>query len=164
MIKPTGNQRIWQVKKLVRNQNKLLWHDRTDFRYKMLPGNRPGCNLTRECCRQARGCDLGSAPIPSHCRWSMLLSLLTARLPWQQAWGMSFTSTDHAAIHHNVVSSWLHRNTKLVFCSTAVAAMQLPRERNRITQSEAAGGDRKAEDAFKAEELHAPCLQCSFTR
>lgn len=68
------------------------------------------------------------------------------------------------AIHLSVFSFWLRWKANLVFCSTATAAMQLPGEGNRITQSECAGGGREAEDELGSDELHTPCLQCSFTR
>lgn len=72
---------------------------------------------------------------------------------------MCFTSMDHTAIHLNVLSSQLQDKANLVFCSTAIAAMQLPGEGNRITQSECAGGGRKAED--KLAQMNSTLLVCS---
>lgn len=77
---------------------------------------------------------------------------------------MHFPSMDHTAIYLNVLSSQHQYKANLVFCSTAVAAMQLLGEGNKITQSECASGGRKAEDELGSDELHTPRLQCSFPR
>lgn len=72
---------------------------------------------------------------------------------------MGFSSVDHAAIHLSVHSSQLQHKANLVFCSTAIAAMQLPGEGNRITQSESTGEGRKAEMSLT--QMFSVLLVCS---
>lgn len=161
MIASVGTGEYGRLRSCLEKQTALVWQDRFQTEDALATGQR----LIRwhSAADRLEAVPLESLPISSF-QAKPAAEHPDSDSPQMAARGIHFTSVDHTAIHLNVFSSWLQYKASLVFCSTAIAAMQLLGEGHRIIQSECAGGGRKAKDELGSNRLHALRLQGSFPR